>query len=138
MALLSQRLILIMIFANLMIGIAGEVYHNPTQGNLDAINQESSFLEEREQNFESETGIWGATKARISQAYENSIGNSIHWGASIIRVFVRGINPLSIHPNDVDTQAEKAFVYILILIRSLFMVLVIYEAYLVFKNNKTT
>lgn len=69
---------------------------------------------------------------------ESSIGNPFSTGKVIWEMFKKGINPISITTNDVNTTAEKWGIIILTMFRSLMYAIVVFEIIFIFKNKKVT
>ena len=134
----SQRLMLIIIALNMLIGFTGEIYHNPTGYSSTTATIEQALMEEYEQEFQSEEGLWGTVKATANKIYENTIGNVVSWGRIIFKVFIDGINPFSFTASDFSHPVEKQFANILVLFRSLMTAILILEGYMIFKNKKSS
>lgn len=134
----TQRLIMLVIGINLLIGMVGEIWVNPTgYTTSQQLEVEIDKMEDLEVNLESEEGIWGSVKQSAGQE-ETTIGSAINWGYSILGVFIRGINPLSIHPSMFTNTIEQVFAWFLIFFRSLIATILGIELYLVYKNKKTS
>lgn len=135
----SQRLLMIIIGINLIIGITAEMYAHPTTWeNVTQLNTEKDIASDVEQDFVSEEGIWGNVKSTASRLYEGTIGSTIKWGSGLIKIFARGINPFSFSSKDFDTQIEKTIADIIVYIRFLMTILIVFEIYQVFKNRKAS
>lgn len=135
----SQRIITMIIGINLIIGMIMTGYNNPTEYNNEAVQNEISFIENSQNEYTDEdTGVWGTVKAGAGRLYENTIGNVIKWGYIILSVFIRGINPLSINAGMFENQVLKLIANMILFTRSIMVLVVIFEIYLVFKNKKAT
>jgi hypothetical protein len=134
----SQRLMLIIIVLNMMLGFVGEIYHNPTGYSDTTATVEQQLLEEYEAEYKSDEGLWGTVKATANKIYENTIGNVVSWGNIIFKVFINGLNPFSFTASDFNHPVEKAFANLLVLFRSLMTAILILEGYMIFKNKKSS
>lgn len=134
----THRLLLLLIAINMVTGFAMEIYHDPTNENNDQITTEQQLMEQYEEEIQSNEGIWGGVKRRASDLFENTIGNPIKWGYTILKIFIRGLNPFSFSASDFTHPIEQAIANILILFRSLLMGVVVgVSAYMFFKNKST-
>lgn len=138
MALLTHRLLIIVVLINIMIGIGMEAYYSPSTFVSANINTEIDIMEENEQDFESDDSIWGSVKTTGNRLYENTIGSPIKWGWNILKVFTRAINPFSFTPGDFTDPVEKVMAWVIMLFRSLMTTIIIIEAYMFFKSGKTS
>lgn len=132
----THRLLIMLIAMNMMIGIAVSIYNSPQTLDTKQMEVENEKLEESEEYAEEEQSIWGSIKASAEKGYESTIGNPIRWGWTILRIFIRGINPFSFMPSDFTNEIEQEIARVLILIRSLITTITIIEGYMVFKNDK--
>lgn len=140
MAVSTQRLMLIILSINMLIGVVGEIYLNPTgyNSNNNPLGTEKQLQEQYQKDYYSETGIFGTLKASADRIYENTIGNVITWGKILINMFLKGINPFSFTPADFTDQIEKMFATVLVFARTLMVAFVMLEGYMLFKNRKTS
>lgn len=137
MAISTQRLLLIVLLLNFTLGLVSAFDHNPDSFNINMLGNTNERLEEQEVNMYSEDGKYGSIKNQDNKL-EDSAGNSIGWGIALINIFLRGVNPLSIHPDQFEHQMEKAVAYFLIFLRTGLMMLLALEAYMLLKNRKTS
>lgn len=134
----THRLLLILVAINMVIGFAMQIYYDPLSSNTDQVTVEQQLLEQYEQEMESQEGTWGSIKRTTSQLWENTIGNPIKWGWTILKIFWRGINPLSFTPDDFTHPMEQAMAQGIVLFRSLLMGVVVgLSAYMLYKNKAT-
>ena len=136
MAMTTQRLIMMVVAINLLIGI-GVTLHESSNFDTTRISTEVNILE----NFEAEIESNSSTQAikRVTNTLEdNTAGNTIGLGGTILKVFTRAINPLSFTPTDFEDQLSQTLAWLLILFRSFLILLVGFELYLVLKNKKTS
>lgn len=134
----SQRLFLLLIGLNLLVGMAAEVYHDPVSDNVDQVTVETQLMEQYETEFQSQEGIWGSVKATADRIWESTIGSPIRWGWTLLKLLVRGLNPFSFSASDFVNPVEQEIARYLIFFRSALMTIVILEGYLLFKNKKAT
>lgn len=132
----TQRLILIILFMNIAIGIAGSIYQNPTFYEEDYFYEDNTLYENYGTNFKDSDTHSGIVNRE--QQYEVSIGNSIEWGEITLNILWNGLNPFSFTANDFNSDIEKVFANVLILFRSLMYIIIIIEVYMFFKNKKNT
>lgn len=135
---LTQRLIMIIISINLIIGFVDSINDSPTTWNSNQIGTEIDLMEEQEAEFESEEGVWGSVKSSEDRIYENTIGSPIKWGWVLLKTFTRALNPFSFSPSDFETDSEKALAWVLTFFRCLMIMLVSIEGYMFFKNKKNS
>lgn len=134
----SYRLLLIIFTVNFLIGIAGEIYMNPTGYTSDnSFSTRQELYNTYEEEVHSDIGIWGTIKASAERLYDNTIGNAIKWGSVLIKIFLAGLNPFSFTAGDFTHELEKIIANVLVLARSGMMAFLILDAYFIFKNKKT-
>lgn len=134
----TQRLLIMVISLNLLMGTLAELFMEPTQFPTNQLTTEAQFAKDYENEFESDSGIWASIKSTTTNIWEGTIGNPIKWGYTILRIFVRSALPLPFNESMFETQQEKYiaegfnwFIHIL-------QIVLIIEAYMVFKNKKTS
>lgn len=132
----TQRLILIVLTVNLIIGISQSAYANITTYSADYIRNELQLYESYEQQFTDDDIIYGGLKNKETLT-DPTIGSSLNWGKILLDVFVYGINPFSINSNMFETYIEQMFADLLMTFRLFMWVLLGVEGYFVIKNKKT-
>jgi hypothetical protein len=132
----TQRLLMIVIGINLIIGLAGSIYVNPALYDSSHLSVEQSLYEQYGSEFANDDPFSGVTNRDSLQ--ESSIGNSLSWGKILLDIFLNGINPFSFKPNDFNTAIEQIVAQILVLFRSLMYILLIVEIIMFFKNKKSS
>ena len=132
----TQRLLMIVIGLNLIIGLAGSIYQNPTIYDDNHLSVEQSLYEQYGENFKDDDAFSGVKNRDYQQ--ETSIGNSLSWGKILLDVFLNGINPFSFTPNDFDTNVEQIVAQMLVIFRSLMYILLLVEVIMFFKNKKSS
>lgn len=132
----TQRLIMIIIGINLIMGLIGSIYKNPTLYNDDFIDNEQNYYEKSGNDFKDDDPYTGVKNQDYIQ--ENSIGNSLSWGKILLDIFLGSINPFSFSKQDFDTNIEKIAVQVLGIFRSLMSLLIIIEVIMFFKNKKSS
>ena len=110
-------------------------YLEPGTFNSNALSVETSLYEQYQPEFEDDEKLYSQSKNSNLQS-DISIGSSLNWGKIIFNTFTNGLNSFSITPSDFDTELEQAIATLLVLFRSLMYVLMVFEAYLIFKNRK--
>lgn len=139
MGISTQRLIIIVVLMNLLIGVVGEMYYEPDSFNTQKVEDEIGYLEQKEVEMESEEGLWGSVKSTASRIYESTIGDPIKWGGTIASIFIRGINPFyKAGIEYTNNEAETFTIYMIGFLRTLIYLVLIVEMYFVWKNKKTT
>lgn len=132
----TQRLIMIIIGINIIIGLVGAIYNEPTVYSSNRFTEAIDYNEQFGKDLDSEDKYSGTTNRDYDS--ETTIGNSITTGSIIWDVFWTGLYPLSVHPSMFETQIEKIFANILIIFRALMWILIGVELYLFIKNKKTS
>lgn len=130
----TQRILAIVIIANLVIGLVCGLWNsqeptNKLENQIDLYNQYELKAQNEDDLY---TGL-----ENDNLIGDITIGNSINWGKLIWDVLAGGINPLSISPTDFTHPVEKIFAYVLILIRAILELMIPLEIYFIFKNKKT-
>lgn len=135
----SQRLIIMLIICNIMIGLSLEIYSNPHELDMSGINGDITTLETVESQFNEEGTIYGNIDNPSSQTtQENTIGNTIKMGWIILKVLIKGISPIPITRDGWANAIESTISTGLILFRSLIYVITALEIYFIYKNKKNT
>lgn len=137
----SQKIIMMIILINVMIGFAIKFTESPdtfTLSKMDDFTSQQNTIESEKDNFVSEEGLWGSVKAKASQVYETTIGNVLQWGGAIIGILIQGFNPWSISTSQYTNIIEQTIVVIIGTIRTMMTALLMFEIYLIFKNKKST
>ncbi len=133
----TQKLILTVFLINMLVGMTVDIAENPEVFTSTQIDTETSIIESHEEYFEDEEGWLNTVKSKVNLAVA-TIGSPIRWGWTIIKIFVRGINPLSFKPSDYDDGVMKMVAYGLTIFRIMMVVLLMLEAYSYIKNKKAT
>lgn len=133
----SQRLMIIVIIMNMMLGWAAAIYVTPTVYNRGDFIDSINFLKDWDDKTNTEEIKYSGAKRPDTQE-EPTVMNTFTWGLTMLGVFINGINPLSINRLQFDTTLERIAADLLVLIRLLFTSLMIFEAYLIFKNKKAS
>lgn len=134
----SQRLIIMLIAINMMIGYAMQIYYDPTGFSLEQTKIDAQNLEQKEVVISDEDHWYDKAWRGFTTTVDNSIGNVLRWGWTILKIFVKGINPLSFSASDFDHPIEQSIANILITFRSIMMTAVVgLGVYLLYKNKAT-
>lgn len=131
----TQRLIIIVIVMNLVLGWASAIYTNPSSYVQGQMTEEQDYLVHYETTSDTNEFIFGGVQRTETQE-EPTVIDSFRGGWVLIDIFINAINPLSINRTQFTREIEKIFADFLMLVRSLFILLMIFEAYLVYKNKK--
>lgn len=134
----TQRIIILCITLNLLLGIVTIIYDNPNSSITSNIDTEIEQGEERERDVESESGIFGVVKSTILRPVESSIGNPLKWGFNILSVFIKAINPFSFGASTFNTQQEQIIARVIMFFRTILVTIVAVEMYSYFKNRKVS
>lgn len=132
----TQRLLMITIGINLLIGLVSAAYGNITAFDEDDFTTQICGIEDKVNQFDSSDEYSGVTNREFQQ--ETSIGNPISWGKVLLDTFRCGLNPFGFTANDFEHTMEKMVAFIIMLFRSLMWILLILEIYLLFKNKKAS
>lgn len=129
---------MISIVINIVMGLVHGIYLGDKEYDHSIINTDINRLEDYEKEYVSEDKLQqGATVGTYTG--ETNLGDKLHWAnLDWSLVLKNGINPLSFTPTDFDTAVEQVVAAMIILFRSLWMVLIALEAYLLLWGKKTT
>lgn len=133
----TQRIILLFILMNLLVGIGGTIHNNPTAFNFNKINEEININEELVNEYTDENTKTGGIPSEDTSGEGKSIGNMFKMGLITWEVIIRAIWPFSVYPN-YPTVIENIIATLILYFRLLGSVLVGLELYLLFKNRKTS
>lgn len=138
MAISTQRLILIFLVTNMMIGMAMNMYFEPTTYSNDQIDVDEQAARITQNTQNTKESWFGSLVADVRRGYENTVGNTVAAGGSLLRLFWNGMYPFSFTPSDFDTEAEKQMARVIMWIRGLLTTLLLIETYMFLKNKKTS
>ena len=131
----TQRLVVLFIMINVVVGIVDLTYYSPTAYQstpFDSIVSElDDFQEEQEK-------VWGGLLSGASQVVETTIINPLRLGYTLLRFFWKAFIPFSVYPRTDYSTFENVGVTILTLFRTLLSLIVGFEAYAFYKNKKQT
>lgn len=134
----TQRLIMIFVLINILIGVGIGIYKNPTIYGDTTAQQEIDIMEDQQAEFEEEETEYGGIPTTDTSGEGKTIGNPIKMGAILWDIVLGGLNPLSIRPGMFQTTTEKIIATMLLMFRSLMAIIAGLELFLLFKNRKAT
>jgi len=135
MVLSSQKIIVMIVMINLVIGSIYGIWHNPIDG-LNVITEKANILTDYSVHIIEDDPLSSLNNPQLQT--EPSIGNPVSWGKLLLDILWGGINPISIKPSMFDTQFEKILTTFLSLFRSILAMLFLLEAIFILKNKKWT
>lgn len=135
MAVSTQRIIFIVLVLNILVGIAYNIYENPTVVDTSYIDNDINQNDALGEQIKDET-YWN--QGQQGNLYEPTIGSPIKWGNVILDIFTKGMHPFTFKAEDFTTQLEQMIAKVLTVFRGLLHILLILEIYLVIKNRKAS
>lgn len=134
----SQRLILMAVILNILIGLSVTISEAPTdyQTNQDEITAQTQQLEDFEVELKEETTETGGRPETGEQTEQKTTGNPVKLSSMIWKTAINGLNPFSITGKDVTTEIEKIATTALWIFRGLMAILMGFELYVVIFNKK--
>lgn len=131
----TQKLLIIILLMNLVIGLTTDIYKNPSDYTNNRIDNEIDSRTDFASNVKTEETAPSLHSATV--LLENTVTNTVRMGTILFRVFIEGLNPFPISRNLVRTDFEKNIYTGLQYFRALMYILIATEIYMVFKNRKT-
>ena len=133
----SQRLLLIVIGINLIIGLVSTIWLNPATYNEDILSNENALYEAYVLEVKDDDPYSGVTNRDFQQ--ETSIGNSISLGSVIWDIFTNSLVPWSIRGSHFTNSFEQIAANALVFFRSTLGILLFFDLIImVIKNRKTS
>lgn len=132
----TQRFLIIVVCINLLSGVFLTMYDNPTLYDENVLDSDIDYYEGANKEFK-DGDLYSSAKNTDIEV-ERSIGNQLTWGDIIVGILWNGLNPFAITPSQYNNPFEKMIAIILIIFRTLMGILIGIEAYMFYKNNKTT
>lgn len=136
MAILTQRLIILAILINIVVGFVSTIMYTPTtatQG-FETLENETSIYKQAHEDMNS-TDM--KSMPGDGTSYEPSFGNKVKMGGMIWGIFWRGMLPLTSMPWKGDVT-EQVFKWGVEMFRIIFDLLLVIEIYLFIVNRKAT
>lgn len=134
----TQRILLILVCLNTVIGIAGDLYVQPTVYNADKLTD----LEEYSTNLIDEFNNDQTQEANIrtqSTLQEPTWGSALQISTLIMTGFLKGITPFPFWTSTEDfNNVEQLIIGVLTIFQSLMYIILITEVFMLWKNRKTT
>lgn len=132
----SQRLLIILIVINLLVGIGGAIYQEKNDINYEQLNNQTATLE----NYNIELGQEENSIAQQSQyqLQEGTFGNGLRMSAKIFYLFAAGLRPFPFEKDTFGTFIEQIIAAALVFLKGLMYALAGMELYMLIKNRKTS
>lgn len=134
----TQRLIIIMLMINVVVGIVDLTYYSPTQYQTTPFDSINNQLDAFQQKAQEEETTWGGLFSGAVNVLEVTVINPLRFGYTLLRFLWKAFIPFSILPTGNETPVENVVITVIILFRSLLALIMGIEIYLFFKNKKTT
>lgn len=133
----SQRLIIIIIAINLMIGITAQVHQGLETPDLREVSAILGVANNTVYQSTKDEVIGKTGTVTESDQYEQSPG-TIEMGFAVIETLIKGVNPFSVHPLQFKDPLLKSIAVILIGFRIILGSIIVIEAFLIWRNKKAT
>lgn len=133
----SYRILAITLVMQILLGGVLSIWISPTLIDYVPISNEQNNLETQSEQFlDQETLYSGIQNQNLLTS--PTVGNPITWSKIVLDIGAKAFNPLPINPNNLDTQIETLFGWLVILVKNLFYLLIILELFMLFINKKTS
>lgn len=134
MATSTQRLMLIILVLNLVIGLAGAIYKQETYTD-EILTPDEEIAQAMGENIINPANLGGGFSNDI---YGGSVGNPFQWGRGLWNIFWYGVTPFPFITAMFSTTTEAAIASGLLLFRLWSYVIIGLEFFLIMKNKKST
>lgn len=133
----TQRLLAIVIGINLIMSLIMTMYYDIDNLNTDSLTSITNVLSGYEtQANDEDLGWYGNAKKWVADNFaETTVGNTILYGIFILKLMINALNPFPFYYAQYDTLIEQAAVIILGLFRGIFWIILLVQAYVLFKNK---
>lgn len=131
----TQNLLIFIIAFNLLTGAIMEFAISPTATQSSSIN---NFISDS-QTFGGQVQNESAYSVPQSATYiEPTFGSGISMGKKLFDVFLKGITPIALQGTTPSNNLEQVFLWGLQIFQGVMYMMILLEAYLVFKNRKSS
>lgn len=131
----TQRVLIFAIMVNLVLGMISSLASNDNNNALQKLTGFSDKVDDKRTHWYDNEHLQGTIFQKVGQIYENSIGNMVNMGKILIDIFFIDINKF--HDDNYENQAERVIGKGLETFRALLTIIIMLEAYFIFKNRKT-
>ena len=136
MALSTQRLIIMFISLNMLLGMSLEFYYHPTEFTTIQTDIDIAMMEQYEERFTDESTWYSGIPTAITD-FVIGVGSVSKWALEILWIFAKGINPLNIPRSLAKTTLERAIVDVITFFRAFMMIVAMLEAFFLYYSRKT-
>lgn len=149
MAIVTERIVIMMFIMSMLIGIAMDSYDSITTDNIyGRLGNQSNYVTEKWdvnwKNVDTATAtdeekgfidrLW-TEGSNIVINTAKSVGNTLLWSYDLLRIFAKGLYPFSFTPAMVETQIEKLVVQVIVLFRSIVTILMMMQIWRFFRKG---
>lgn len=134
----TQRLLLMIVAMNLLIGLIAEFYMDDTASPEDILEIETTYGETTRQDMEDASGYTRTKSSTTITTGDNTIGNTQKQGIEILGILWRALEPFPFEDSQFNDPVEQRIAEVIKYFRYLMYILAIVEVYMFFKNKKTT
>jgi hypothetical protein len=133
----TQRLLLMFLMINVIVGIVDVSYYNPLSYDNQFLDGITTDLDEFSENIQKEDSIWGGILGKLIDAV-STIVNGVRLGFLLLYFFFKIMIPWPIARLTSYSAIELMIVDFINLFRLLMTLLAGLEIYNLFKNKKAT